>query len=549
VKDKLIRFRDLLVAMAGGRPEVVGPLAAALTLAAKGTSEILHEKSRRKRGLHFSPDTLRILVLVLASLGSVVFSLIMVISPPETHPAVGVVVLVVVHWSVVSLMVTGMAGPSLLVDDDAMVMGWWPITQRELLLARLHLLLQPALEITLAMGLLPSVVYVFTGKPPVIAALSLLAGLLVQAVNITFTVAVFMSLALKVFGRRKGERMASFLADGNLLYLFYPLLFLGDELAGWVASHLWFLAFMPPVWFIAAGDLQAGGYYFVLAGGGILVTIIMVTFGLRALVSGSLDTGSVVAEGRPGPWHYSRVISAILAPFMVSREGWTLRILLEQHLREDWRFVGSWATSFLMITMMTFFRNSGGNVTPDDLVFSSLVSVPGAFFIVMFAATFVFSMSYSGQWQAMWLIGLGDLDSQKIMSAQRHILRLLYIIPALGMFALKAGLEGAGWLVLLRDVLIMGVEMEIMITMLQSINTAMPFGAAFQNDQSFRRVLQGFMMMGVVGVVVLINWSYASQQIPGYVTWATLPVLWGVARLFLRHRGSLGRLSMDVVLD
>ncbi len=538
-----------MVALAGGRPEVVGLLASFLTKAAKGTSEVLHEKSRRKRGVHFSPDTIRVLVLVLSFLGSVGFSLVMLINPSDFHPAPGVIVLVVVHWAVVTVMVTSMAGPSLLVDEDEKVIGWWPITQRELLLARLHLILQPAFEITLAMGLLPVLVYAFVGKPPVVSALSLLLGLFIQAVNVTFSVAVIMSLALRVFGRRKGERMAAFLADGNLMFLFYPLFFIGDELANWVTAHLWSLVFLPPVWFIAAGDLLAGNYYFALAGGGILVTAIMVGFGLRLLVSSDVGIESEIAEKKPSPWHWSRLISMILSPFMTSREGWTLRILLEQHLREDWRFIGSWSTGFLMITMMTFFRDSSRTASVDDLMISALSSVPGSIFIITFAATFVFTMSYSSQWQAMWVVGLADLNAGKILQAQRRILRLLFSVPALALFGLKAWLLGAGWLVIVKDILIIGTELEIMVMMLQGLNMAMPFGAAFQNDQSARRILQGVVLLALVGVAILINLAYAKQWIPAYAAGVVLPLIWLGAKGFVRHRSSGARLSMDVVLD
>jgi len=178
-----------------------------------------------------------------------------------------------------------------------------------------------------------------------------------------------------------------------------------------------------------------------------------------------------------------------------------------------------------------------------------LTAVPGSFFILVFAATFIFSMSYSGQWQAMWLIGLADLDSNKLLEAQGHILRLLYTLPAVLLFALKAHLLGAGWLVLLQDVIILAFEIEIMVTMLQGINTSMPFGAAFQNDNTMRRVLMGFMMLGAGLFMALINWSYASQWIPGYVTWLILPVVWFGSRMFLRRRCGLGRLNMDVVLE
>jgi hypothetical protein len=538
-----------LVKMAGGRPEVVLPLYRGIEKAGEGSAEILRASSRRKHRI--SGSALKVIFLVITALGSVFLSLFMLLNPPDFHPHLGVLVLVGVHWLLVMNMVASMAGPSLLVDDDLLAMGWWPVTRRELLLARLGTILKPALQISLALGTVPLLVYAITGRPPVLSALLLGVGLLIQTLGVTFGVGACLALIVRLRGRRGAQRLAALVADGNVFIFFWFIAFIGTRSADWFTAHPRVLYALPPVWFAAFGDYQVEAYSWMMAALGVAVSLMMIVAGFRLMASSDAGQESEPVETRPSRWHFSSVVSGMLRPLMPGREGWVVRRLLESHLRDDWRFIGGMVTMPLLMVFMFFGMDQivPLNCNPDDVRYTALLSVRNTHFLTLMAASVIFLASFSSSPRALWIVGLSDLDTGRLLTAQRGMIRGMIVVPVVLIYAVKAALLGTALHIVAVDCLILGLQVEIIVTILQPLVMIMPFSLTYTNEQTARRIGLALFSGAVATVFVAMNYLYAEFATARIAIWVGMPLLlvgvrfWGARRIVGR------RLQMDVVKD
>lgn len=548
MKGLLSRAFQGLILLGGGRPEVVLPLYNGIQKASAGSQELLRQQSQRK--VTFTAETIRFIMLVVMVLGSVILGMFLALSPGDHHPHWGVVVLVGVHWFLVINLVASLAGPSLLVDDDLKVLGWWPVTRRELLLARLGTILKPTLQATAALGTVPVLIYMFSGSPTLLAGLSLAVGLLIQGLGVTFGVAVALALVVRVFGRRRAQRMASLMADGNTFMYFWFLGFLIPKVSPWLSAHPKVLFSLPPLWFAAFGDFQASGFSWLMAAVGVGFSLFLVVAGLRLLVAADSGEDIQPVEKKPSRWHVSSLISSLLKPMMPGREGWVLRRLLENHLREDWRFVGGMLViPFLMIFM--FFgldRVVPLDIDHQELKITALTSINHSHYLMIMAASVLFAASFSSTPKALWIVGLSDLDTGRLLTAQRGMIRGLILFPVLAIYAVKARVIGAGWIVVGLDCLMLALQMEFVLLLLQPLFMIMPFSLPYTNSQSGRRIGLS-MLAGAVAVgFIILNFIYAEFFLVRVLVWVGLPLSLLLVHFWHQKRVAGKRLNMDAVL-
>lgn len=544
----ILRFYSHLIRLAGGRPEVVLPLFRALEKANEGQNEILRQQNTRKTFI--SGQTLRVLTLVLAGLGSTVLGVIMVIRPGQMHPPLGVMVLVVVHYMVVMGMVVAQAGPGLLAQDDAQITGWWPLTRREQLLARISVMLRPALEVTVALTAIPLIIYIFAGNPPVFGALLFGAGLLVQAVGVTFGVTTGLLLMVRWFGRTKAERIVGMVSSGpmHLLILIYLPTMLLERFLPWAEAHPWVVALVPPVWFGAWGDITAGARLLLLAGIGLIVSFLMVWAGIRLAVAGDSVFQIQNTQARPGRVNASALIAFLLRPLMRGNEGWAVRKLLEAHLREDWRFIGSIMMVPTMLLVFGFgLGDSPQSVSPEDVQHTALVSSNMLMMLMFMGAMLLSNVQYSSTPEALWIVALADLDTNRMMDAQRGMIHGLVFVPGGIIYALRALELGASGVVVLTDLAILAVQIDLMMLILMPWLDRMPFSTRYTQDHSARRVLMSFVLMGVALVFMGMDYAYARVELVRYIMWSVLPLLWALFRWRSRRVMKDRRLGMDAV--
>ena len=269
--------------LAGGDPARVLPLARAFDRQATGER---HWQHAREGGGSLGPDagrylTLAVLVLISGGLAVLVHAQA---GRPAWWPAM---VLVISQFGAVTLTMARDAVPLLLADGDRQVIGWWPVSERDLLLARGGLLLRGVLQVSLAVAGLPCLVLMSQGQPVLLTGLGAMVGLGLHALFLTALLALGLQGLSRLVGHRWARRLVEILGVLVLLGLLNlsgrPLLRLlaADELqASWtlLAYPLFWFAAWAALWPPTAVNLVAA----LLA---VAVSLVAAVAGLRRLGS------------------------------------------------------------------------------------------------------------------------------------------------------------------------------------------------------------------------------------------------------------------------
>ena len=502
------RLFAFLVRWAGGRPHVVLPLAAALDQAAEGYAEVL--RTRNPRRVLITPKALRLLVIVFSVLGSVLLALLFLLKMPPSHPHPLVVVIVAGQWLITVAAVSMQAGPTLLLEDDARLLGGWPLSRREIVLARLLTILKPALQLALALGGLPVLAAAFAMQPPVLQALSLALGLVVQAVGVGFGITVLILLTVRALGRRRSERVAALLGDGNAMALVFLLYYPLRSGWGWLQDHPDVVYILPPGWILAFADWQSGPVAWLWAGIGVVVQVLLVTYGLRLLAA--REQGQQITTTASGPTARSLVDGPVrlLGTLLRGREGRVIARLFAAHLRDDWRFVGGFLGPLILLVVMSgIFGDLAGEMDLEALPLTALTSVPLIQMFIMLVVLSIMVTQTSSRPEAIWLVALGDLDGAHMLASVRRLILLVMGGPVLVIYAVTALRVGADWVVVVRDVAIMGAEIEIALLLVQPLLPWLPFSRPFAQQEVDQRLVAAIAASLISFAPVLLNLLYA----------------------------------------
>ena len=518
---------DGIIRGAGGDPALVKPLTAALRAEARGSQDLL--RSRSNGQFVFTAEALHVIGLVLAGLGSIGLVLAVVLGRGRMEPPLGAVIICAAHVVFLASTIVGQTVPALLSDDDARVLGWWPLGRRDIMLARMGTVLIPALQTTAALVGLPLVAYVFVESPPLLAALLLAAAVLLQTVVLAMAAGALTAGLVRGFGAHRARRLAALLVDGNLSVL--PLLLLPyfDPLLGFIGAHPHLLDWLPPVWFASFGDPLGGPAAWrgmALAAGLALLT------GVVAWRPATPQRAvPVPAAERPGGRvrrHWSDLVPWLLRPWLRGPEGWVVGRLLAAHLRDDWRFGGNVLMSVLLGGSLLWYHSR-----PDGLDFDpeSALLFGGSQTLLIMSFVLPFMAAFSSTPRALWIVALADLDPGRLLAAQRGMVRGLAFAPVLAVFAVRGVNLGVGPVALASSMAIMALEAEVMMLVGQRVMPLMAFSRSYTRDQSSQAVARGLALAGVLMAVAVVN-ALASEWMPARFALAgLLPlVLWRLHR-------------------
>jgi hypothetical protein len=442
---------------------------------------------------------------------------------------------------IVFTVISFLAVQRLLPDDDVKLMGWWPVSIREVMLARIGLLLEPALHVMVALATLPLLVLLVVGRPPVIGSLLFASGLLLQTVGLIVGGVLVAATLRRVGGQRKAQRFFH-LVYGLIVGVPWLVVYLllpagGVALEAWLASPPWATALLPSVWAPSWGLAFTARFAWVGVVASILVAIIGGALMMRGLLSGGRgEPLSPMRSGRPRI-PVVPLIEILLAPFARGREGWLVRRLTAAHLRDDPQTLGALG----LIPLLLLFE---GAILFDRSLLAALAvpaeSVPVriAFLFTLPAVLFPLSMMpslvYSSDARAAWILATAELHPHRLLAAQRGVARGLTLVPMLVVFALLHVFAGTAPALVVSDLMLSWLVWEAACVAIQSIYPVMPFSRVREG---------GGMELLAVSVMMMPVWMMLSAwTVLGYelLPWWTGKVLtWtllGSLVLYLRRR-------------
>ncbi|MEZ4386769.1 MAG: hypothetical protein R3D98_04200 [Candidatus Krumholzibacteriia bacterium] len=539
------RWLAPFLALAGVAPVRTWALRRALRAEARGQLVLQYEE-RGRRGMH--PDTGRILLLVLLALLSI--GVAAGVAFLRGRPDLAVSLLVFAQGGAVLMRSAGEVAPLVLGSDDRRVLGWWPVSERELLVARGLLILETVLEASAAMLAVPLVVLLVVGAPPAVPALGALVGLALHAICLAATMLLAVHGLGRLLGRQRARRVVEVLGSISLVIVINVTMRALRPLLGQLDGlSAWFLVLVPTYWFGAWGALAQPTWIRALAAALALVTTAgLAVGGVRVLGRGreAADADPTVRRSQPRDW--TGPVIGWLAPWLPGRAGRAMALLLQAHLREDWRFTGAllFLPAALLVYLLVIRIDDLGDLQRDLHDVPTLVST-FSLWMSFLALSLGGAITCSVESQASWLLNGGVLDGRGILALQRRAIRWLIPLPLLvvlgGLLMWRAGL---GPLEAALVIVPAWLTFESLLVFLQATAPSAPFSRAWSREgQGFR----GFHLL------LIMVWPLAT--LPAMLGYRHPP--WGVAvalggqlvvlgllRLLLQWRvGRLGVFGLD----
>jgi hypothetical protein len=528
------RWLVLALRLTGTSPSRVRGLAAALRAEVRG-QKALQYAARGRRGLH--PDTGRVLLLVVLGLLSV--GVAVGVGLLGERPLVAATLMALAQAGAGLMRAAGDVVPLVLGTDDRRVLGWWPVSERELLVARGGLVLTAVLEASVAVLAMPAVVLAVVGTPPVIAMLTALVGLLLHAVALAALLVLAVHALGRLLGRHRARRLVEVMGTVVLVIGLNVAVRVVEPLAARLAGlpDWWPLA-MPPAWFGAWAALATPSVWTLGAAVAALACAVsLVGGGARALGRRDADHETPPARRRRPRRDWTAPVVAWVAPWLTGADGRALRILLRAHLREDWRFTG--ALLFLpgaMLLYLLVVRGDGLEEMGQGLSTLEGASIMLALWLSLLGVSLGGAVVCSTEAAAAWIVHAAAWSPTRVLALQRRLVRWLAPVPLLAVAAALLAWRGGltpGEVVL--AVAPAWLAFEIMLVFMQCVAPAASFSRAWRRDgQEFR----GFHLL------LAVIWPLAVAPLfLFYDRWplGTLAVLAGQALLLLAVRRLLRR--------
>lgn len=323
----------------GADPRRVALLVGAIHADAEGRWKDREAESRGQ--LRFAPAVIQTVLVV----GSVLMSLLaagLMVAVPERSAALGIIVTVFSGCGVALAAWIHGAG-LLLVDDDVPVVGHWPVTARDVGVARLWILFRRTMQVAVAFGVIPCVVLaVFVQPWVVVGGVTFVATILQALLGTAFLAAGLYGLR-RLLGPRRAQRV------GSIAFLVAFLVFsqgstllrdrVPDTMPVWFAEHAPWVALAPPFTFVAWPVLfqipAPAAATIVLAGLAILFVFLRLVVRLIAPAGVAERREALVSpRNEKSPW-----IEAWLRPWLPGRRTRLMRLLVLAHVREDRHFL------------------------------------------------------------------------------------------------------------------------------------------------------------------------------------------------------------------
>jgi len=442
------------LAASGADPRKVALLAKAIDADGKGRWKDAEQRmmSGGKVKLQFAPGLLQMLMVLGAALFSLFFAGLLVMIDQRT-PMVGVII--TLFGGIAAGGATWLHGVELLLaDDDDPVVGHWPVSARDVGVARLSILFRRSLPVVFALTLVPSLVATFLFQPYALAGIVIFVASMLQGVLVTTLFAAVLFTLGRAVGKQKAQRIGSIVTIVLLLLLSQAANFgaarVPEVMPAWVETVAPFVSVIPPFTFVAwpAFFAMEAGPSLALGAGGLVVLALL----LRGTVNLIAPRGVAQRGEAPTSRRHERStwIETLLRPWLPGSEAKVVRLLTVAHLREDRHFLLSVALLPIQALIMTsawVFREGPSVLVADGEGFR--VFHAAALFAAMMGFHVTVMASRSGLRNASWLVASSPAAHAGWAAWQRGLTRALdlpVLVPLF--FVLHVAASSSPWLVL-----------------------------------------------------------------------------------------------------
>ncbi len=421
--------------------------------------------------------------------------------------------------------------------EDFHILSHKPVSSRTFFASRMANLMTYLGVITLAIGIIPSIVSSFRyGFQPLLGIASML-GMLGGALFVSlFIIFLYVNL-MHVVHPKKLRRMFSYL-QLVLSFLVYGsgMIFstlLTEEVIG--GMHLqqepWMLA-LPPTWFSSLMQLAAGykpwlSLASILTGSGVIMLLGMYAYGKLSLeYTAVLSRLDEVSEGSLNP--EKQVKSS--TPLFGRNEGRAAALLIRNQFKYDMKFRLS-VLAIIPLTILYLFTGlSAGDGLADPFVnpaqhveTANLLYVAMAFFPVLLLA----SMARSDSWQASWIFHATPSDKGKLVLAMKDVLMVSFILPYVLSLGVIFFIYFDNYQHVVIHVLILSLLSHLIMQILVMANPYLPFSRPLKKGERTTSVFVGIVISAIsmfIIINVLARLIYPSQIATG-VTLVALAVM------------------------
>jgi len=418
--------------------------------------------------------------------------------------------------------------------EDYHILAHRPVSSRTFFTARIANMLVYLGVITGAIGIVPSIIFMFRdGFQPhlgVAAMIAMLGAGLFTSMGIIF---LYVNL-LRVIHPKKLKRIFSYL-QLVLSFLVYGsgMIFSSMFNAGLISdvklAHENWMLLLPPTWFSSLLTVFDRSHFWldfasILVGAG--ASFFLLAYAYEKL---SLEYAAMIArldetsEDRK-PSRPSRVMSL---PMFTRNEGRAAALLILNQFKHDQKFRMSVLAIIPLTVLYLIAGLSGGGGLADPFVDpaehvekANLLYFALAFFPVLLMASLV----RSDVWQASWIFHATPSDKGKIVLAVKDVLVVFFIIPYVFALGVVFSFHFESMQHVVLHIFILSLLSHLILQVIVMINPYLPFSRPSRKGDRTAGIFIGIIIAAIV-MTIVINVLARLIYPSAYYTGITLLVL------------------------
>jgi ABC-2 type transport system permease protein len=331
-------------------------------------------------------------------------------------------------------------GAIVISPDDFAILGYQPVSSQTYFISRLTNVLVYSTSLSLALGIIPVLVFFFTlGFNPLLGIAALLAVLLGGITTTLFLVFIYAGI-LRVIHPNKLRRavgyiqlVLSFVIFGG--YIILPRMIDAKSMKTMtLAKEAWLFLF-PSTWFASYLDLARGSWHPIEIVPALLTVAVLGALFVGARGKLALDYADRLSSAMAvseGPKKISR-LSSRRSWFFRKGESRAVALLVRNQFKYDQKFRLA-VLGILPITVIYLFMGLSKGPLADPFIGHNM-GVGDSWLlylaVLMFPAMLNSILAYSDAYQASWIYYAAPADRSRLVLASKNFVFAFFVIPYL----------------------------------------------------------------------------------------------------------------------